>query len=110
MGKIDHTSINESLQRQIAAKLIDEVEDALHQIPQVKELAERPYCTECNAFLGTNRDDIPHAVLEHFEAHPDHKDSLTNPNTLLYGEAYYDLEDSITETLVENFIRKGKRR
>ncbi len=111
MPRIDHTSIDKSTQRQVAADVLDMVEDRLHQLfPQVKELAERPYCTVCEAFIG-NGDDTAHALQEHHEKHPDHgKDDIEQPNTLLYGENYYTLEDDLTSLFVEKFIRKGKRR
>jgi hypothetical protein len=81
MGKkIDHTSIEDSRQRQVAANIIDIVEAAIREAnPQVEELA-----------LAAEEDG-------------------EKTNTLLHGTPYFDLEDELTTLLVENFNKKPKK-
>jgi hypothetical protein len=80
-AKIDHSSIDESRQRQIAADIIDIVEGKIRSVhPEVE------------------------AIAANYQPEPDDD----KPNTLLYGENYYDLEDKLTELLVDNFNRKPK--
>jgi hypothetical protein len=74
--------IQNDVHRQVAADVIDLVEEAIRNAhPQIEKIAQDYTVTDEDA----------------------EKTDAYHPNTLLYGEVYYDLEDELANVLREKF-------
>jgi hypothetical protein len=87
--------------QELAHQIIDLVEEAIRNAhPEIEKIAsEGEYCEGCQKWLDTHDKRVAHS-LEY-----KHKDEIQKPNTLLYGEDYYNLENSVVEALSATYVK-----